>query len=626
MRILFAIAVFFGTLGVLAQEVTISQPSGVYSNSLLVEITGDFEKAYYTLDGKEPSRSSKIYKKAIEIKKSTFLKIKPVFKDKQIDTIISRSYILNFETKFPILTLGIDKEDLWNDSTGIYAKGKNAWMDSTHHWHNTNYGKKWEREVQMIYLDSNKTEQVNQLCGIKIFGESTRRQPDKSMKIIARSEYGDNRFRHNFFPQKDIHEFKQLVIRTSGNDYRNTRFKDVLNAYLARNLDFDYMAYQPIQLFVNGEYWGVYNLREKINEHYLYDNHKANKDSSSIIMGRWVRQHGSSKDYMRMYHWFMNLDTMDNRAYEKAKTMLDIRNYINYRAYQIYIANRDSRGNVRYWNSKDQDGKFRMIMYDTDLGFGTASRAYLEACLSPTRTEWYNPEWSTVYFRKLMQHEDFKNDFVNQMAHFMNTCLHRDTIIAAADHFENIYKDELPRDGKLLAPHLRKVPIPMKYWLENVDDFRMFGKLRYKKLRKEIKRLLAPKGTYVLKLEGENGKVKINDNYAQKLTFEGLYYKNIPLPIEAVDNGDWKFVQWTDGDTSSIRIIETKLDTVTLEAKYQFVEPPLPEPEVVVENEISQEKVSSTTNDDWLLYLGFGLLGIGVLLLILLIFFKITKR
>ncbi len=68
-------------------------------------------------------------------------------------------------------------------------------------------------------------------------------------------------------------------------------------------------------------------------------------------MGRWVRQHGSSSDYMKMYNWFMRLDTMDNEAYEKAKTFLDIRNYINYRVFQIYLNNTDSRGNIRYWNS-----------------------------------------------------------------------------------------------------------------------------------------------------------------------------------------------------------------------------------------------------------------------------------
>ena len=279
--------IFFG------QVVEISHSSGKYDESILVEIEGDFSKVYYSIDGSKPSRR---FSEPIEISKSTFLKIKPVFIGDSIDTLISRTYILNFTTKLPILSYGVEEEFFWDENNGIYVLGANAYKDSTGHWHRANYQKKWEKPINVIYLDTNNQEGFNQKCGVKIFGESSRRQPDKSMKIIARNSYGINRFRHKVFPQKNINSFKQLVIRTSGNDYKGSRFKDVLNAYLARNMGIDYMAYQPIQLFVNGQYWGLYNLREKVNEHYLFENHGANKDSSSIIMGRWVRQHGNSSD------------------------------------------------------------------------------------------------------------------------------------------------------------------------------------------------------------------------------------------------------------------------------------------------------------------------------------------
>lgn len=600
------------------QDVSISHASGKYDTSFVVSIQGDFEKAYYSTDGSAPSKR---YSKPIKIKKSTFLKVKSVFKVDSLNRIDSRSYILNFETELPVLSIGVDEEYFWNSETGIYALGDKAYKDSTGHWHNANYQKKWERPIHIIYLDTNNQEGFNQKCGIKIFGESTRRQPDKSMKIIARSEYGESRFRYKIFPQKDISEFKQLVIRTSGNDYRGTRFKDVLNAYLARNLELDYMAFQPVQLFVNGQYWGLYNLREKINEHYLYDNHGASKDSSSIIMGRWVRQHGSPSDYMKMYDWFMKLDTMDNKAYEKAQTMLDIRNYINYRVFQIYLANTDSRGNIRYWNAKDMDGKFRMILYDTDLSFGTARRKYLEKCISPTRTDWFNPEWSTFYLRKLMQNEEFKNEFVNQFAHIMNTAMHRDTIIAAVDRMESIYKNELPRDGSKLATHLKRVPIPEEQWLDKVDQFRMFAKLRLKHLRPEIVRLLAPKGMYTLKVLGDTGAVSINQNYAIDLPFEGIYYKNIPLPIKAVESENLKFVQWSDGDTSRIKMIQNLEDTIAIQPIYEVIE------EVVEEKVVIEQKaeVEEESNEGILLLVGYGLLGLGVILLLLYIVFRIVK-
>lgn len=613
-------------MGYLSQEISVSKSSGVYTDPIQIEITGDFKKVYFTTDGSEPGYKSKSYSKPFSVNSSTFLRIKPIYDNKERDTIIARSYIFNFTTKLPIMSLGMEPEDLWNDSTGIYAKGYKASLDSTGHWTNANYQKKWEKEIHVIYLDAEKNEQINQISGIKIFGESTRRLPDKSMKLIARKEYGVNRFNYAFFEERKNDSFKQLVIRTSGNDYRNTRFKDVLNAYLARNMGFDYMAFQPIQLFVNGEYWGVYNLREKINEHYLYDNHGAAIDSSSIIMGRWVRQHGSSHDYKSMYNWFLALDTMDDAAYKKAQTMLDMRNYINYRAFQIYINNSDSRGNIRYWNSKDQDGKFRMIMYDTDLGLGNASRKYLEACLSPKRTDWYNPEWSTMYFRKLMQNNQFKYDFINQIAHFMNTSLHRDTIIAAVDHFENIYKNELPRNGKQVAKHLRNVPISMEEWLDNVDHYRMYAKLRYKRLRPEITRILAHKGEFTLLISGENGKIEINENYALSTPFEGIYYKNIPLPIKAVNNENWHFKQWSDGDTSSTKVIIAKQDSILIHPQYEWVETTSDEITKDLTKQLKQPEKVTSNKIEWLEILGYALVVIGFSLLLYLLFITLLKR
>ena len=98
----------------------------------------------------------------------------------------------------------------------------------------------------------------------------------------------------------------------------------------------------------------------------------------SVIMGKWVRQQGSSKDYMKMYNWFQRLNVMDSSAYEKAKNFLDIRNYVNFRIFQLYINNADSRGNIRYWNSIQGDAKFRMILYDTDHGYKYARRKFLQ--------------------------------------------------------------------------------------------------------------------------------------------------------------------------------------------------------------------------------------------------------
>ena len=222
-----------------------------------------------------------------------------------------------------------------------------------------------------------------------------------------------------------------------------------------------------------------------------------------------------------------------------------------------------------------------------------------------------------------MQNDEFKNDFINQMAHLMNTAIHRDTIIAAVDKLEGIYKDELPRDGKLLAPHLKNVPLSEELWLEKVAHFRMYAKLRHRYLRPEMVKLLAPKGMYTLKIAGDTGSVVVNGNYPIKLPFEGIYYKDIPLPIIAVESEDWEFLKWSDGDTSQIKLIQNLEDTLLVQPLYKKIEN-----EIAIENSIENlmgEPVNNE-NNELMLWFGYALLGLGFLLLFVYVLLKITKR
>jgi hypothetical protein len=222
-----------------------------------------------------------------------------------------------------------------------------------------------------------------------------------------------------------------------------------------------------------------------------------------------------------------------------------------------------------------------------------------------------------------MQNDEFKNDFINQMAHLMNTAIHRDTIIAAVDKLEGIYKDELPRNGKLLAPHLKRVPLSEEEWLDKVDHFRMYAKLRHRHLRPEMVKLLAPKGMYTLKIAGDIGSIVVNGNYPIKLPFEGIYYKDIPLPIKAIESEEWQFIKWSDGDTSQVKLIHNLEDTLLVQPLYEKIER-----EVVIESSIENVEKEATNNagNELMLLIGYALLGLGFLLLLVYVVLKITKR
>ncbi len=631
MRFIFAFICYLLWLSLISQDFMGIPNSGKYDNTIQVKPS---DKATVSYQNFAVSNSFYKIKEPITINQTSSLLFKISISGHK-DTIIHRSYHFDYNYKFPILSIVIDPEDLWNDTTGIYVKGKYAyWSDSTGHWENCNYQKKWEKTVYATFIDTNNVVGFSQKSGLKIFGESTRRQPDKSMKIIARSEFGEGKFNYKLFPQKNLSSFKQLAIRTSGNDYSNTRFKDVLSAHLARNLGVDYMAWLPVQLYVNGEHWGVYNLREKINEHFIAENHNAIEDSVNIIMGRWVRQEGSSKDFMKMYYWFASLDTMTNSNYEKAKQFLNIRNYINYRVFQIFINNKDSRGNIRYYNvSGEADKRFKMILYDTDLGYGNYNFNYLEKCISPIETNWYNPIWSTMYLSKLMQHQEFKEEFATQFAHIMNTALHKDTILDAIQLYEDLYRDELPRSSEGRPKHFKKHYFPLVYWEEKVNELKSYAKLRHKPMWQHLGQTLGLKGTFILKVVGDSGAIKINENYPIRLPYEGAYFSDISLSLEAIPTEGHEFSHWENQDTNAILTVKGNKDTLVVKPIFKL-KPIILENQSVhsendkqsTENMVVEVSDNFFASETFLYYLAYGLLSIGFLLLILFIVMTIWDK
>ncbi len=599
-----------------------SHESGKYTNSFVLKINGNYNKIYYTLDGSIPDRYSKKWTDSLLISKTSILRFKPLFNDAHLDTVINKFYLLGFNKELPVLHLSINHQDLWSAEKGIYVKGNSAYLDSTGDLVNTNLYKDWEKLVHLMYFDADSLS-IQQDCGLKLFGESTRKYRDKSFKLIARSEYGSNVFPYQLFPLKKLDKHKHLVIRTSGNDFNGTRFKDVLSAYLVRNLEIDHMAFQPIHLFINDDYWGLYNLREKINEHYIKYNKGFDKDSVSIIMGKWVRQQGSSKDYMKMYNWFFKLKDMDSVAYIQANQFLDIKNYINFRIFQLYINNSDSRGNIRYWNSSQGDGRFRMILYDTDHGYKYAKRKLLQHSLSNAEEYWYNPRWSTRYLRKLMVNDEFKNEFLVQYAHFLNTSLHTDTIIASVDYLQDVYVNELPRPGDDIVTHLKRLPKTEEEWLIEVEKLRTFARIRNDFVKSELVRLLAPEGWFELEINNINGRVSVNDNYPVCLPFKGNYLKGYEFKVEALDEGCHQFISWSDGDSNRIKLVSADT-TFQFYPIYECVIPLAIESEIKVLPGSNDTRYLGLKLNELLMWLGCFLLAFGFALL-LYIFLKRTK-
>lgn len=548
----FALILMFYQSEIFAQNivskiVTIQPAGGLYAQSQLITISGNADYYLYTTDGTRPVIGANRYRQPLKFDKTTVLRVRPVIANKMLDTVLTNTYFIGFKTTFSVVSLTTNNEFFFDNLTGIYVKGPK--YDTILPYRGANFWKGWEKPVHFEMYDETGKHFISQDCGVKIFGGFTRALPEKSLMLTARKKYGKGKFKGEFFEEKSkIKKYDKLVLRTSGGDYNITRFLDVFITQASRGLGVDYQAWRPVVLFFNGNYWGVYNLREKINEDYLASNHGANPDSLDLLELHGAAMHGNTKKYDQLTGYIAKTDLSKQENYRKLGEMMDIRNYLNYTIIEIIIANPDSRGNIRFWRAANLDNKFHWILFDTDLGFGQGlpyTQNFLHDRLNPYQTDWYNPTWATHILRGIVKNPEGRNDFINQICYILSTNFQEDTIANKVEWFRKKYEPEMAR-------HFARNGGTMKAWHRNVDKLKKYGSQRPKYMKTHLMQEFNLKDSFDLRITiepAEAGYVKINDNKYKRSYYHGTWFMDIPIPIEAIAKSKFKFVKWEGKDS-----------------------------------------------------------------------------
>lgn len=312
----------------------------------------------------------------------------------------------------PVVSICASHHDLLDDTVGILVPG--VWYNGDV-WSGNYYqeGREWEREVNMeIYLPDGQV--LNQQCGLRTHGGSARRYVQKGLKVYAREEYGDKRFRARIFEDADVDAFKRLVLKPFACAWTHAGVQNMVTEQIARNLRLDVTAIRPAVLYLNGEYWGIYFIQEKPDEHFLKDHYGGNEDYYNI-MSNWVNllDNGTDVYFQQMMSWFATADLSVRENYEEACRLIDVDNFIDYQIFEIFIDNEDwPANNMRCWQYFM--GKWRWIFYDGDAalkhlewgGFAYATYDGVE--------EYPASRISTLLFRKLLDNPDFQKKLVER--------------------------------------------------------------------------------------------------------------------------------------------------------------------------------------------------------------------
>jgi len=446
------------------------------------------------------------------------------------------SYFIDFHTKFKIVSLSIQNDFLFDQTKGIYVNGPLAYYDSAvGYYRNTNFERKWERETYVELFDEEANRLIAQQAGLRIFGGMTKYYPEKSLRLISRKEYGTGRFNADIF-NEGKKKYKQFVLRHSGNDYRSTRFKDALLTSLAAESGLDVMRSSPAHLFVNSEYWGVYNVREKINQFYIRNHHDIPDEGIDILEMFKTVDTGSPNAYEHLLKFIETNNLADRENYIMVQSMMDVQNFAKFWIHQIFYANQDARGNIRFWRSDVSDGRFRWIVYDTDLGFAVplVNLNLLRDFTSEQQTEWYNPPWATFILRNLLRNKDFEHYFINQFSFILSTTLSENHMLEKIDEFQELYEPEMKthfEKRKRFQPHQGN----FVSWHNSVDELRSFAKRRPKIMHAHFTEKFNLGKPFIVKVQVQsfnNGVVEINNNELKDSTFCGMFYTDCSIPIK----------------------------------------------------------------------------------------------
>ncbi len=528
---------------------TISLPAGFYSGSQTVEIQtgGPEQQIRYTLDGAKAGSTSAEYQNPLLLSDNTVLRTRIFEADKLPGDLITRSYFIDEEISLPVISIVADPYTLWDDLVGIYA--------NTHK----------EREIPIHFelFDELGTLAISQNAGLRLTGQLSLNYAQKSFTISARERYGNDIIEYQIFPERELNLFTSIYLRNSGlPDNQDTFFRDALAHKLVLNrIDIDCQAYRPSVLFLNGAYWGIYNIRDKINADYLASLHNLNPADIDLLeyTGGQTPEvmEGNAENFTAFRDYYTTHDLAIDEHYRFIESWMDIDEYINYQICEIYYDNviwPDQ--NVRLWRERQEDKKWRWIIFDIDFGLGMPnpqSTGYTNNTLRhATSSKPVNnpPGWSTLLFRKLLDNQEFKIKFIQRFACYLNTIFHPDTAVATLNRLQDRIKPEMQR-------HINRwrfeddygIPIPDYFtWLQNVEVMRRFLRFRPEYQRDHIIDYFGLAGLAYVNFSitaTDQGSIIVNDTERVRSNDIRPYFKNIPIRLEAIPEIGYRFVRWT---------------------------------------------------------------------------------
>ncbi len=495
--------------------------------------------------------------------------------------IVSKSYFVDtdaFGSRFPVpvISLATDPKRLFDYYAGIFIPGA-SYEGRPFTGNYELSGRASEIPGHIDYFDANKNKQLAQEIGIRVKGQWIRSLGQKCLGIYAREDYdaAENDlnyevFSDNYYPGTDtvINEYKRLLLRQNGNDWgndQNTMCRDAVAQSLFDHCNVKYQAYEPSMLYVNGEFWGLQNVREVNDEEDLSRNYFIPEDSL-IIMEDNLDQYtekpfqlvkgnpGEDQDFFDLQQFVFSADKSSTSFLDAVNQRMDLDNFTDYWVGTIYLGKTTVAHNQTYWRVRTpdpnsghfgHDGRWRWLAFDFDNAFFYDTLNNFQVAAYLVHDDLLIHLWESQYY---------KSQFVNRFCDLANSSFSPARIKQRIDEVQN-------RISPVMPYHIARwsTPLSMQEWQLGMDAMRSFGQTRPAYVFDQMISQFNLPSHYELQLDVSNdsaGYIRVNSIVINRdlpgvdttdvYPWLGTYFSSVPVTITAYAQPGYVFDHWKE--------------------------------------------------------------------------------
>lgn len=547
----------FSTGAPLADAPLASTVSGRYEQpfSLYFSSSTPGGQIRYTLDGSTPDENDSLFTQPIDIQENTVIRARVFAPGYSPGGVTTRAYLFVPPHSFPVVSLVFNPPDFFDSLGGIYNHPLTL--------------AETEVPVHATWIETDGSIGFTADLGVELFGSGSLTLPQKSLLLKARPAFGAQEIEYQLFPEFTEDKYNSLILRNSGQDWGVTMFRDAFVGSLGRdrsdlapildNLDLTFQAFRPVVVYLNGQYWGIHNVREQHNKSFIEQHFGADGDEIDFIEFYGTALEGDSLEWQSFWQWVNDNHFYSDLKFNELAQKNDISNFTDYCIFQIAADNVDWPGkNWRRFRSQEAGARWHWLPYDFDLSYGLmqtdfswntgfAGQNAFARALDSTSGHWASADWQTLILRRSLENQPYRHYFLNRTADLLNTVFEKERMLSRIDSFETTYLPEIEQHFERWYQSPGWIP----YWQNNIQIMRHFAHWRADYCFEHVLETfpeaasIAPVSLAVHPPEAGSLQFSTLQFEAAQLPWQGRYFEGIPIPVRAKAKPGWTFSGWS---------------------------------------------------------------------------------